>query len=152
MCSFSIGQGFFVKIQKCWGAPIETSDFLQICADFDRIWHKHAGLRPVCEDRANTRETCEQKTLKKQGRAKTVRNRAKRAKIRAKKMLKKQVVRKSCENARNVRKSVRKKKPSCERCEHFIQIPLLTRKSPILPQNLHIQISDRKSHGFAQKT
>ena len=62
----------------------------------------------------------------------------------------KQVVRKSCENARNVRR-----KPSCERCEHFIQIPLFVeispRKSPILPQNLHIQISDRKSHGLAQK-
>ena len=76
---FNWSRFFFVKIQKFWGAPIETSDFLQICADFDRIWHKHAGLRPACEDRANTRETCEQKTLKKQ----VVRKRAKRANNRA---------------------------------------------------------------------
>ena len=119
---FNWSRYFFVKIQKFWGAPIETSDFLQICADFDRIWHKHAGLRPAYEDRANTRKKCEQKTLKKQvvrkivrnrakrakirakknlekaDRAKIVRNRAKRAKIRAKKTLKKQFVRKSCEN------------------------------------------------------
>ena len=99
----------FVKIQKFWGAPIETSDFLQICADFDRIWHKHAGLRPACEDRANTLETCEQKTLKKQVVRKsceTVRNVRKFVR---KKTLKKQVVRKSCETVRNVRKFVRKK-------------------------------------------
>ena len=63
---FQLVKVFLVKIQKCWGAPLETSDFLQIWADFDRICHKHAGLRPVCEDRASTRETCEQKNLKKQ--------------------------------------------------------------------------------------
>ena len=87
-----------------------------------------------CED------SC-QKDLEKAGRAKIVRNRAKRAKIRAKKKLEKAL-----------RAKIRAKKPSCE---HFIQIPLSVeisqKKSPILSQNLHIQIFDRKSHGFVQK-
>ena len=142
---------FFVKIQKFWGAPIETSDFLKVCADFDRIWHKQrwptACERRSCEHARNVRT----KNLEKASRAKIVRKRAKRAKIRTKKNLEKAS---RAKIVRNVRKSVRKK-PSCERCEHFIQIPLFVeispRKSPILPQNLHIQISDRKSHGLAQK-
>ena len=84
---FNWSRFFFVKIQKCWGAPIETSDFLLICADFDRIWHKHAGLwgpgvRRSCEHARNVRT----KKLEKADRAKTVRNRAK---IREKKTLKK---------------------------------------------------------------
>ena len=158
MCWFQLVKVFFAKIQKFWGAPMETSIFLQICAHFDRIWHEHAGLRPACEDRANTRKTCEQKTLKKQ------------------------VVRNSCENARNVRnvrKSVRKKNLEKAGRAKIVQkrakrakirakktivrtvrafhpnslfVEISPKKSPILPQNLHIQISDRISHGFAQKT
>ena len=117
--------------------PIETSEFHQICANFDRIWHKHAGLRPACEHRANTCETCEypceQKTLKKQ------------------------IVRKSCENVRA------KKQPGKNRsCEHRANSANMypnstsgrnfTKKSPILPLNLLIHIYDRKLHGSAQKT
>ena len=128
--TFSWSRFILQKIQKFLGAPIETSEFHQICANFDRIWHKHAGLRPACEHRANTCETCEhpceQKTLKKQ------------------------VVRKSCENVRksvrtsslektgraNIARTVRTFHPNSTFGRNF------TKKTPI---------SERKLHGFAQK-
>ena len=127
--------------------------FLQICADFDRIWHKHSGLRPACEDRTNTRGTWNVRTknLEKASRAKIVRERAK---IRAKKNYEKtgraKIVRK-----RN-RATIRAKKTIVRTVRSFHPNTTLrrnfTKKIPNLPQNLHIQHSNRKSHGFAQKT
>ena len=103
--SFSVGQGFSLqKIQKFWGVPIETNEFHQVCATFDRIWHKHAGLRPAWAHRANTCETCEH--------------------LCEQKNLIKQVVRKSCENARKKKKKKNlEKQPGKNRsCEHRANI------------------------------
>ena len=158
MCSFSVGQGFSLeKIQKFKGAPTQTSEFHQICANFDWIWHKHAGLRPACEHRAKRANI---RANKKPWKCKSCENRAK----------PRETCEKPCEQTAWKKQVVR---TSCERCEHFIQIPLLAEISPkkipnfaqksaysnfwpkiawVCSKNLNILFSDRKPPEFALKS
>ena len=145
MCSFSIGQVFFCKNSQMLGCANRNDWFSPDLCRFRSNLAQHAGLRPVCEDRANTRETCEQKTLKKQVVRKPCETVHKRAKIRAKK----QVVRKSCENAR---KSVRKKNPRANGANISSKFHSWQENPQFCPKNCIFKFLTENRTGLRKKT
>ena len=149
MCSFSVGQGFFFAKN------------LKILIKVRQSKRKNFTRSVQISIESGTN------TLAYGLRANIVRPRAKRANMRANK---KPWKNKSCENRAWKKRVVR---TSCERCEHFIQIPLLAKISPkkitnfaqksaysnfwpeiawVCSKNLNILFSDGKPPEFALKS